>query len=214
MIGTVIVDGGLMMPTIVSIALVLLAYLSGSIPFSLLVARAWGVDLRVSGSGNVGAANVWRTCGFSAFALAMGGDMLKGALPTIAAQALGLSPLAVVIVGTAAMLGHTRSIFLGFRGGKAVATGGGVVLTLAPLVALPGLAAWMVTFGITRISAVASLTAAGVCGIAAAVLLALGMLPPAYAIFVWGAVAAIVFLHRSNIHRLRTGTENRFEKLF
>jgi glycerol-3-phosphate acyltransferase PlsY len=68
-----------MMPTIASLALALLAYLSGSIPFSLLVARAWGVDLRVSGSGNVGAANVWRTCGFSAFALAMGGDMLKGA---------------------------------------------------------------------------------------------------------------------------------------
>lgn len=202
------------MLTIPHLALTLIAYLVGSIPFSLLVARARGVDLRVAGSGNVGAANVWRTCGFGAFVAAMSGDMLKGALPTLAAQMLNLPPLAVVTVGAAAMLGHTRSIFLRFHGGKAVATGGGALLAMAPLVALAGLATWGVTFGVTRISAVASLAAAAVCGVIAVALLALGMLPLEYPLFVWGAVAAIVILHRSNIRRLRAGTENRFEKLF
>ncbi|MCS6938080.1 MAG: glycerol-3-phosphate 1-O-acyltransferase PlsY [Roseiflexaceae bacterium] len=202
------------MLTIPHLALTLIAYLVGSIPFSLLVARARGVDLRLAGSGNVGAANVWRTCGFGAFVAALSGDMLKGALPTLAAQMLNLPPLAVVTVGAAAMLGHTRSIFLRFRGGKAVATGGGALLAMAPLVALAGLATWGVTFGVTRISAVASLAAAAVCGVIAAVLLALEILPLEYALFVWGAVVAIVILHRSNIRRLRAGTENRFEKLF
>ncbi len=202
------------MLTIPYLALILIAYLAGSIPFSLLVARTRGVDLRVAGSGNVGAANVWRTCGFGAFALAMSGDMLKGALPTFAAQMLNLPPLAVVTVGAAAMLGHTRSIFLGFRGGKAVATGGGALLALAPFVALTGLVVWGITFGVTRISSVASLAAAAACSAAAAVFYALNMLPLAYALFVWGAGVAILILHRSNIRRLRAGAENRFDKLF
>lgn len=202
------------MPWISTIGLVVLAYLAGSIPFSFLVARARGVDLRAVGSGNVGASNVWRNCGFGAFLIAMSGDMLKGALPAFAAQALGLPSVAVVVVGAAAMFGHTRSIFLKFRGGKAVATGGGVLLALAPPVALLGLLTWAAVFGLSRIAAVASLAAAAVCGITAAVLLALGALPLAYALFVWLAVAAIVVLHRANISRLRAGVENRFEKLF
>lgn len=200
------------MLTIPHLALVLFAYLAGSIPFSLLVARTRGVDLRVAGSGNVGAANVWRTCGFGAFVLAMSGDVLKGALPTLAAQMLNLPPLAVVTVGAATMLGHTRSIFLGFRGGKAVATGGGALLVIAPFVAITGLVVWVVTFGIMRISSVASLAAATVCGVVATILLAMNALPVVYATFVWGAVVAIFVLHRSNIRRLRAGTENRFEK--
>jgi glycerol-3-phosphate acyltransferase PlsY len=202
------------MLTISHLALTLIAYLAGSIPFSLLVARARGVDLRVAGSGNVGAANVWRTCGFGAFVLAMSGDMLKGALPTFAAQVLNLPPLAVVTVGAAAMLGHARSVFLGFRGGKAVATGGGALLAMAPFVALTGLVAWGATFGVTRVSSVASLAAAAVCALVAAIFFVLGTLPLAYALFVWGAVVAIIVLHRSNIRRLRAGAENRFEKLF
>lgn len=197
----------------IAAGLVILAYLAGAIPFSFLVARARGVDLRLVGSGNVGASNVWRNCGFSAFLVALAGDMLKGALPVAAAQALGLAPLAVIVVGAAAMLGHTRSIFLRFRGGKAVATGGGVLLALAPLIALAGLVCWGIVFGATRIAAVASLSAAAACAIVAGVLLLLGALPLAYAIFVWVAAVAIVALHRANIRRLRSGTENRFEKL-
>ncbi|GIW00009.1 glycerol-3-phosphate 1-O-acyltransferase PlsY [Roseiflexus sp.] len=198
------------MLTIPHLALILTAYLAGSIPFSLLVARARGVDLRVAGSGNVGAANVWRTCGFGAFLLALSGDVLKGALPTFAAQMLNVPPLAVVTVGAAAMLGHARSVFLGFRGGKAVATGGGALLAMAPLVALAGLAVWGATFSIVRISSVASLAAAAACAVVAAVFFAQGALPMTYALFVWGAVVAILLLHRANIRRLRAGAENRF----
>lgn len=206
--------GDAAMPLLVAASLVVAAYLAGSTPFSFLAARARGVDLRVVGSGNVGASNVWRNCGFGAFLIAMSGDMVKGFAPVFAAQALGLPPLTAVIVGAAAMLGHTRSIFLRFRGGKAVATGGGVLLALAPPVMLLGLLTWAIVFGVTRIAAVASLSAAVVCGAAAAALFALGMLPLVYALFVWLAVAAIVLLHRANIRRLRDGVENRFEKLF
>ncbi|NWG19322.1 MAG: glycerol-3-phosphate 1-O-acyltransferase PlsY [Chloroflexi bacterium] len=197
----------------IAAGLAMLAYLAGAIPFSFLVARARGVDLRVVGSGNVGASNVWRNCGFGAFLVALAGDMLKGALPVAVAQALGLAPLAVIAVGAAAMLGHTRSIFLGFRGGKAVATGGGVLLALAPLIALTGLVCWGIVFGATRIAAVASLSAAIACAIVAGVMFLLGALPLASALFVWVAAVAIVALHRANIRRLRSGTENRFEKL-
>ncbi len=197
----------------IAAGLAMLAYLAGAIPFSFLVARARGVDLRVVGSGNVGASNVWRNCGFGAFLVALAGDMLKGALPVAVAQALGLAPLAVIAVGAAAMLGHTRSIFLGFRGGKAVATGGGVLLALAPLIALTGLVCWGIVFGATRIAAVASLSAAMACAIVAGVMFLLGALPLASAGFVWVAAVVIVALHHANIRRLRSGTENRFEKL-
>jgi len=197
----------------IAAGLAMLAYLAGAIPFSFLVARARGVDLRVVGSGNVGASNVWRNCGFGAFLVALAGDMLKGALPVAVAQALGLAPLAVIAVGAAAMLGHTRSIFLGFRGGKAVATGGGVLLALAPLIALTGLVCWGIVFGATRIAAVASLSAAMACAIVAGVMFLLGALPLASALFVWVAAVVIVALHRANIRRLRSGTENRFDKL-
>src|SRR5688572_29149282 len=111
-------------PTIVLMAL---AYLIGSVPFSYLVARANGVDLRNVGSGNIGGANVWRSCGFGPFVLATSGDIIKGMLPTLAALYLGslaeliglrlepLPPGAVILVGIAAILGHTFPLFLYFK---------------------------------------------------------------------------------------------------
>lgn len=190
--------------------LVLAGYLLGAVPFSFLVARACGVDLRTVGSGNIGGANVWRSCGFGPFLAAASLDLLKGFAPAFAAQALGLSPAAVVLVGAAAILGHTRSVFLGFRGGKAVATSGGVLLAVAPLLLLVGLAAWVIGFAISRISAVGSLSAAAAVLLAATVFFALGQLPVATLVFVWAVGLAVVALHRANIRRLREGTENRF----
>ncbi|MCS6840704.1 MAG: glycerol-3-phosphate acyltransferase [Roseiflexus sp.] len=116
------------MLTIPHLALALIAYLVGAITLLSLVAWRRGVDLRIAGSGNVGAANVWRTCGFGAFVAAMSGDRLTGALPILAAQMLNLPPLAVATVGATAMPGHMRSVFLGFRSGKAVATSDGALL--------------------------------------------------------------------------------------
>lgn len=209
-------------PTIVLMAL---AYLIGSVPFSYLVARANGVDLRTVGSGNIGGANVWRSCGFGPFVLATSGDIIKGMLPTLAALYLGdlagliglrlesLPPGAIILVGIAAILGHTFPLFLYFKGGKAVATSTGVLLAIFPLLIPIGLVAWVAAFLITRMSSVGSLAAAAVEMIAGTVLYIAGRLPLAYAIFIWVMVAFIVFLHRANIQRLLAGTESRFSRL-
>ena len=209
---------------VLTAVLMALAYLFGSVPFSYLVARANGVDLRKVGSGNIGGANVWRSCGFGPFLLAAAGDILKGMLPPLAALNVGawaplvglqidrLPPGAVILVGVAAVLGHTFSLFLHFRGGKAVATSGGVLLAIFPLLILLGLFAWVIAFLITRISSVGSLTAAVVEMVAGTVLYLFGYLPLAYAIFIWGVVVFIIYLHRQNIQRLIAGTENRFSR--
>lgn len=197
------------------IALCIGAYLVGSIPFSLLVARARGVDLRTVGSGSIGASNVWRNCGFGPFLLAMSLDVLKGFLPTLmAVQVAQLPPAAVVLVGMAAILGHTFSLYLGFKGGKAVATSTGVLLASAPVLIAVGLAVWMSAFAASRMASVASLAGITVVTIMATIMFALGQLPLAYAGLVWLAACLIVYLHRSNIQRLRAGTESRFQKLW
>ena len=196
-------------------ALIGLAYLIGSVPFSFLVARARGVDLRKVGSGNVGGANVWRACGFVPFLIAVTLDMLKGMLSTLAAARwVMLPPGAVMLVGTAAILGHTLSIFLNFKGGKAVATSSGVLLAVYPLLVAFGAIAWVMSFLLTRMSSVASLTAAAVELIVGTTLFVMGRLPLPYALFIWCMAAFIIYLHRDNIQRLRAGTENRFGRLW
>jgi len=196
-------------------ALILVAYVLGSIPFSYLVARACGVDLQNVGSGNIGGANVWRACGFGPFVIAAACDILKGMLPTLAAlRLLPEWPGAVILIGVSAILGHTFSLFLKFKGGKAVATSTGVLLAIFPLLIPFGVVAWLVAFLITRMSSVGSLTGAGVVLIAGTVLFARGQLPLAYVLFIWVMCAFIVYLHRANIQRLPAGTENRFGKLF
>lgn len=200
---------------VLTLGLMALAYLAGSVPFSYLVARANGVDLQRVGSGNVGGANVWRNCGFKPFVVAVVGDVLKGMLPTLTAMHVAhLPPGEVMLVGMAAILGHTFSIFLGFKGGKAVATSTGVLLAIFPLLIPFGLVAWLAAFLITRTSSVGSLTAAAVELILGTTFYLLGWLPLAYAVFIWLTGAFIVYLHRTNIRRLRAGTENRFNRLF
>ena len=133
------------MPTstlLLAAGLMIVGYLAGSVPFSYLVARARGVDLRTVGSGNIGGANVWRACGFGPFVVAAALDMLKGMLPTLAALwLLPGQPGIAVLVGVAAILGHSYPLFLGFKGGKAVATSGGVLLAIMPVLVLVGVVA-------------------------------------------------------------------------
>src|SRR5262245_2161618 len=180
-----------------TLVLMALAYLIGSVPFSYMVARANGVNLQQVGSGNVGGANVWRTCGFGPFIIAAVGDVMKGMLPTLVAlHVAGLPPGAVVLVGVAAILGHTFSIFLRFTGGKAMATSTGVLLAAFPILIPFGVLAWLIAFSLTRMSSVGSLTAAAVEFILGTVLYTRGQLPLAYAIFIWAMVVFIVYLHR------------------
>jgi glycerol-3-phosphate acyltransferase PlsY len=190
--------------------MMLLAYLLGSIPFSFLVARLRGIDLRVAGSGNIGAANVWRTCGPLAGLAAFTGDLLKGALPVTLADGLGLPDPLLVLVGAGAALGHVRPLFLRFRGGKAVATAGGVLLVLSPPLALAGVVAWGLAFAASRIAAVASLSVAVLVPLAAVAGASAGLVRPAALLAALVAAPVIILLHRGNIARLRRGDEHRF----
>jgi glycerol-3-phosphate acyltransferase PlsY len=196
------------------------SYLLGAVPFGLLVARARGVDIRRVGSGNIGATNVFRSVGRSWGVLTFLLDMGKGfaavrALPWAAALALGTPPDAAVREGLTlvcaclAVAGHNWPVYLGFRGGKGVATSAGVLLGLAWLACLAGLAVWLVTLLLTRYVSVASMAAAVGIGLAAWPLYgrtAGPWLPLALTLL----AAATVLRHRSNVRRLLDGTEHRF----
>jgi acyl phosphate:glycerol-3-phosphate acyltransferase len=182
-------------------------YLTGSLPFGYWVVRALrGEDVRERGSGNIGAANVWRTYGPRYGVPVALLDTAKGFVPALLAT-IFVSHLAGVVAGAAAMVGHSRPLFLGFaRGGKMVATCGGAFLGVAPVVGGIGAAVWVVTFALFRYASVASIVAALSLPIAA---VALGEPWPVVA-FAALAAAGVIVLHRANIRRLRAGTETRF----
>jgi acyl phosphate:glycerol-3-phosphate acyltransferase len=192
------------------------AYLVGAIPFGYLVGRARGVDVLKGGSGNIGATNVGRLCGFRWGALAFLLDFAKGALPVYLAGLLappeGLLPHTLpVAAGVAAFLGHLFPVYLGFRGGKGVATGAGVIAVLVPLATVIVLAAWGVILYLTRYVSLASLLAA---------VLLFGLRLTLYpAPWSEGEVVVTLFClvgallvfarHHANIRRLLAGTEHR-----
>ena len=181
-------------------------YLIGSVPFGYWLVRATKhVDIRSVGSGNIGASNVWRTFGWRYGVPVVLFDTAKGFVPALVATEVA-GPLAGVLAGGAAMLGHARPVFLGFtKGGKTVATAGGTFLGVAPVVGLISLGVWIAVFVITRYASVASIVAA--CSLP---LLAWAFGEPWPVIAFGGAAAAVViFLHRQNIRRLFAGTESR-----
>lgn len=184
---------------------VLLAYLLGAVPFALLIGRAYGLDIRAHGSGNVGATNVTRVLGRVPGGLCLLLDAGKGCLPVIAARMLGWPLELAVLLALAALLGHGKSIFLGFKGGKSVATGAGAMLALAPISGLGALVVWGVVLGLTRVVSLASIAAAASLPIWLATL---GAPRPALA---FGTCAAIfiIWRHRTNLERLLKGTEPR-----
>jgi len=203
------------------------AYLAGSVPFGLIVGLAKGVDPRKAGSGNIGATNVGRLLGGKYFALVFTLDLLKGLLPTIAAGAVlrfraddAMSYMSYVLwlsVGMAAIVGHMFSLFLRFKGGKGVATSTGVILGVFPyytLAAGPAVLAWLIIFKLTRYVSVASMLGTIAFAIA---YLTLGLICrwPIFGVqlpllgFALVVVAMILFKHRGNLARLRSGTEHR-----
>jgi glycerol-3-phosphate acyltransferase PlsY len=182
-------------------------YLAGSMPFGYwLVRTTRGVDIRTVGSGNIGATNVWRTFGRRYGLTVLLLDTAKGFVPALVGT-LVAGHLAGVVAGAAAMLGHSRPIFLRFsKGGKMVATTGGAFLGVAPIVGGLGAAVWIVLFALTRYASVASMGAALSLPALAAVL---GYGWPVIA-FGGAAAAGVILLHRQNIRRLAAGTESRF----
>jgi len=189
-------------------ALVALGYLLGSLPFGYWLPRFLaGVDIRTVGSGNTGATNVWRALGFKLGLAVALLDIAKGAAAALLARWLA-DDLAGVLAGLAAMGGHYRPIFLRFaRGGKAVATIGGVGLALAPLATLSATGVWIAIFLLTRYASVASIVAVLTLPLFS---LLFDASVPVLA-FTVAAAVAVLLLHRGNIRRLRAGTENRIK---
>jgi glycerol-3-phosphate acyltransferase PlsY len=184
-----------------------LAYLVGAIPVGYLVGRAFGLgDIRRHGSGNIGATNVLRTAGRSAAVLTLAGDVAKGATAVaLGAMLAGPDRRAAAASALAAIAGNCWSVFLGWRGGKGVATGLGAFLVLVPWATLPAALVWLVVTATFRYVSLASILAAGCVPLGA---LMLGY--PRPSVLACVAVAVIVVArHRDNISRLTAGTERR-----
>jgi glycerol-3-phosphate acyltransferase PlsY len=186
---------------------ILMAYGIGSTPFAWLLARRWGAsDLRRIGSGNVGAANVFRASGVMAGVLVAVLDVAKGAASVALADRMGGGTATAAAAGMAAIVGHIYPFWLRFRGGKGVATACGVFAILTPTAVAPALAVFISTVWLTKYVSLGS------------VLATLALPPIAYAtgsplsavVVACAACTLIVFRHRSNVVRLRTGTERRF----
>lgn len=181
-----------------------LAYLLGSIPFAYVAGRAKGIDLRTVGSGNLGAANVFRALGTRWGVGVMAADIGKGVVAVVVARALADDPWPAVAAG-AAMAGHVFPVWLRFKGGKGVAVGGGAVIGLMPLAAALLLGLWALVLLTTRYSSLASIVSAVA---ATPVVWALGY-STSRVVFVAVGSAAVLALHRGNVRRLLSGSENR-----
>lgn len=142
----------------VAVLAVVGAYLLGAVPFGLLVVRAvTGRDIRKEGSGNIGASNVYRVAGPAVGVLVLSLDLLKGLLPVVVSQRLGLDSATTIAAGLAAIAGHNWSVFLRGAGGKGVATSYGVLLALSPAAGLIAAGIWVAVILITRYASLASL---------------------------------------------------------
>jgi len=185
---------------------ILLGYAIGSVPFALLLARRWGApDLRTIGSGNLGAANVFRASGMTAGILVAALDITKGALSVTLAQYVSGQEAAPAAAGLAAIVGHIYPMWLRFRGGKGVATACGVFSVLTPAAMLPALALFALTVWVTKYISLGSVLATLALPISAYVTGSRGTAVAA----AFAAATLIVFRHRSNLARLQLGQERR-----
>ena len=199
--------------------LVLLAYLIGALPFGLIIGRATrGVDLREHGSGSIGATNALRTVGWTGAVLTLLLDFAKGAVAVLLVSWLykagpaGSPPWVAAAAGIAAVAGHIRSIFIGFRGGRGVATFAGAMLAVSPwtvaiVVPIFALIVWR-----TRIVSLGSLIGSALAPVVTAGLALADAATWAAVVLALGAATMVILAHRDNIARLRAGTERRIGK--
>jgi acyl phosphate:glycerol-3-phosphate acyltransferase len=199
----------------------LIGYLIGSVPFGYLVGRAAGIDVRKFGSGNIGATNVVRVLGrrygYPVFAL----DFLKGAVAVQVSLLIsgGLhqpqpnNALWGIVGGTSSVIGHSYPVWLSFKGGKGVATSGGVIFSLMPFAALIVGVVWIVMFLMTRYVSVASICAAVALPVAVGGIIYLRQQSAIVLLYFSIFLAVVVVIrHRSNLSRLLNGTEPRFHR--
>jgi len=188
----------------------LASYFVGAIPTSYLLSRLFaGIDLRQHGSGNLGATNLYRVLGWKYAIPAALVDIAKGVIPVLVfAPQVSDSQLFALGCGVAALLGHVFSVFVGFKGGKGVATAAGVMLGLAPLALTVAAVVWALLVKLTGYVSVGSIAAAAVLPLA--VYLLEDSTSPALLWIATAIAAGVILLHRRNIQRLLKGTENRF----
>lgn len=191
---------------LITVLMIVIGYLAGSISTAILVCRAMGLpDPRSEGSRNPGATNVLRFGGKKAAAITLAGDFLKGLLPVLLARLAGLEDLGLALTALAAFLGHLYPVFFGFEGGKGVATAFGAILGLSWPVALAALVTWLFMAFVVRISSLSALTAAVLTPL-------LGWwfnLPFAYNAAILAMVVLLIWRHRSNIRNLLAGAEDK-----
>lgn len=196
-----------------TVAAALLAYFLGSIPFAVIVSRAFALpDPRSYGSGNPGATNVLRTGRKAAAALTLIGDAFKGWIAVILAQRMveaGSSDIAMAAAAVAATLGHMYPVFLRFRGGKGVSTASGILLALDPWLGAGTIATWLIIAFFFRYSSLAALVAAAFAPFFAFYLYGMGRFAWEGAIGVGVVAVLIVWRHQANIRNLIAGTEGR-----
>jgi glycerol-3-phosphate acyltransferase PlsY len=213
------------------VAIIFISYLIGSIPFGFLIGRMLGIDVRKHGSGNIGATNVFRILGAKWGILVFFCDAGKGVGAVLLAKwlaghfpadlihgpVMNLRPANVppivggILAAIWCIVGHSFPIWLRFRGGKGVATSAGVMFGLLPLSSFTGFVVWVIVYYSTRYVSVASMAAS--CALALSVLV-IPNVDDRIPLFILACVAVVIIFwrHRANIHRLRTGTEHRFEK--
>ena len=187
---------------ITNIVLFAFSYLIGSIPFALIIGKLfYNTDIREHGSGNVGTSNTFRTLGKKAGIIVLICDLFKGAVPVWIALLLG-SDITVLFFGLVAAIGHVYSIFLKFKGGKAVATGGGAILAYAPLVFIILLATFLIVLYTSKYVSLASVSAS-------IVFLIVSLITRDVPLIIVAVVLAVVISvkHISNMKRIKLGTE-------
>ncbi|MBM6832420.1 glycerol-3-phosphate 1-O-acyltransferase PlsY [Megamonas hypermegale] len=190
------------------IIVILCSYIIGSIPSGLILGKTfWNVDLREHGSKNIGATNAWRTLGKLPGFIVFVADLLKGMIGVYLGMLLVGTSTAMIIGGIVAIIGHSLSLFLKFKGGKGVATGLGVIIMLMPTVSAIVFIIWLVIVMISKYVSLASIIAAICVPIFAFIL---GM---PFEFVAFGVVAAlfVIYRHKSNIGRLMNGTENKIK---
>lgn len=183
-------------------------HLCGSVPSGLLLVQAFhGIDIRNYGSKNIGTTNVFRTVGPKTAVLVLLADAFKGIVAVALMNYFFQNPLLNVVTALGALLGHNYSVFLGFKGGKGVATALGLLVFLMPKVAVGSFLVWLVLVLLTRFVSLGSIVAA-ICTPVLAWYLAY---PTAYVGFATIAAFFVVLRHKENIHRLLTGTESKIK---
>jgi len=205
--------GNIVIPGLITLGFMVLCYLIGSIPTGFIAVKLIKKqDIRETGSGNIGATNVKRVLGTKWFFIIIALDALKGYIP-VTILSLSYSevyPALPVLCGLGALLGHTFTIFLKFKGGKGVATGLGVFLALAPLSVLTSLAVFITLVALFRFISLGSIVAAGLLPVFVFIYGEERYMASVLILAIVGA-AFIIYKHKENIHRLIKGKENRFE---